>query len=374
MRLHPRTQAAKESIFPKMSALARELGAVNLGQGFPTNPPPPFLLEAVGRALGRYDQYAPPAGFPPLREALAEEFGVVPEAVVVTSGATEALYVLLQSLVGPGEEVVVLEPFFDVYLPDAFLAGGEARLVRLHLTPEGFRLDLAALERALTPRTRALLLNAPMNPTGLVFREEELRAVAELARRHGLFLISDEVYDELYFGERPRRLREFAPERTFTVGSAGKRLEATGYRVGWIVGPPEFMPTLAGMRQWTSFSAPTPLQAGVAEALRVARGEGYYEALRQSYKRRRDLLAEGLKALGLRVFLPEGTYFLMAELPGLDAFWLVREARVALIPAAAFYLQDPPKDLFRFAFCKTEEELSLALDRLSRVVNSPRET
>ncbi|GAA6754891.1 aminotransferase class I/II-fold pyridoxal phosphate-dependent enzyme [Thermus thalpophilus] len=373
MRLHPRTEVAKESIFPKMSALARELGAVNLGQGFPSNPPPPFLLEAVRKALGRYDQYAPPAGLPLLREALAEEFGVSPEGVVVTSGATEALYVLLQSLAGPGEEVVVLEPFFDVYLPDAFLAGAGARLVRLDLTPEGFRLDLAALERAVTQKTRAILLNTPMNPTGLVFGEEALKAIAALARKYQLFLVSDEVYDELYFGERPRRLGEFAPERTFTVGSAGKRLEATGYRVGWIVGPAEFMPTLAGMRQWTSFSAPTPLQAGVAEALRVARKEGYYEALRESYRKRRDLLLAGLRSLGLRVYPPEGTYFLMAELPGFDAFWLVREARVALIPASAFYREDPPPYLFRFAFCKSEEELTLALERLGRVVNSPRE-
>ncbi|MEN2981056.1 MAG: aminotransferase class I/II-fold pyridoxal phosphate-dependent enzyme [Thermus sp.] len=371
MRLHPRTQAAKESIFPRMSQMAQRLGAVNLGQGFPSNPPPPFLLEAVRRALGRYDQYAPPAGFPPLREALAEEFAVPPEAVVVTSGATEALYVLLQSLLGPGEEVVVLEPFFDVYLPDAFLAGAEARLVRVELTETGFRLDLEALAGAIGERTRVLLLNAPMNPTGLVFREEELRALAQLARRHDLVLVSDEVYDELYFGERPKRLREFAPERTFTVGSAGKRLEATGYRVGWIVGPPEFMPTLAGMRQWTSFAAPTPLQAGVAEALRLARKEGFYEALRQAYRRRRDLLLEGLRALGLRAFAPEGTYFLMAELPGWEAFALLEAARVALIPASAFYREDPPPHLFRFAFCKSEEEIALALERLAPVVNSP---
>ncbi|MFN4232599.1 MULTISPECIES: pyridoxal phosphate-dependent aminotransferase [Thermus] len=371
MRLHPRTQVARESIFPKMSQLAARLQAVNLGQGFPSNPPPAFLLEAVRRALGRYDQYAPPAGLAVLREALAEEFGVEPENLVVTSGATEAIHVLLQSLAGPGDEVVVLEPFFDVYLPDAFLAGAEAKLVRLALGEQGFRLDLPALERAITPRTRLLLVNAPMNPTGLVFREEELRALAALAQKHDLFLVSDEVYDELYFGERPRRLREFAPERTFTVGSAGKRLEATGYRVGWIVGPKEFMPILAGMRQWTSFSAPSPLQAGVAEALRVAREEGFYEALRESYRKRRDLLLSGLRSMGLRAYEPEGTYFLMAELPGFDAFQLVEAARVALIPASAFFREDPPLGLFRFAFCKSEEEISLALDRLAAVVNSP---
>lgn len=236
--------------------------------------------------------------------------------MVVTSGATEALYVLLQSLVGPGDEVVVLEPFFDVYLPDAFLAGAKARLVRLDLTPEGFRLDLSALEKALTPRTRALLLNTPMNPTGLVFGERELEAIARLARAHDLFLISDEVYDELYYGERPRRLREFAPERTFTVGSAGKRPSATGYRVGWIVGPKEFMPRLAGMRQWTSFSAPTPLQAGVAEALKLARREGFYEALREGYRRRRDLLAGGLGRWGLGSTSPRAPTSSWPSFPG----------------------------------------------------------
>ncbi len=369
MRLHPRTEAAKESIFPRMSALAAELGAINLGQGFPSNPPPPFLLEAVRQAVGRYDQYAPPAGLPLLREALAEEYGVAPEGVVVTSGATEALYVLVQSLVGPGEEAVLLEPFFDVYLPDLALAGAGARLVRLGLGPRGFELDLRAVEEAIGPKTRLLLLNTPMNPTGLVFGEETLRALAGLARQHDLFLVSDEVYEELYYTETPPpRLKDLAPERTFTVGSAGKRLEATGYRVGWIVGPVEFMGKIAGMRQWTSFSAPTPLQAGVALALRAAREEGFYEALRASYRRRRDLLLEGLRALGLKAYPPQGTYFLMAEIPGLDAFAILERAKVALIPGEAFYREDPPKGLFRFAFCKGEEELEEALRRLRAVV------
>lgn len=185
-----------------------------------------------------------------------------PESVVVTSGATEALYVLLQSLVGPGDEVVVLEPFFDVYLPDAFLAGAKARLVRLDLTPEGFRLDLSALEKALTPRTRALLLNTPMNPTGLVFGERELEAIARLARAHDLFLISDEVYDELYYGERPRRLREFAPERTFTVGSAGKRPRprATGWAGSW--GPRSSCPASRGCASGRASPPPRPSRPG----------------------------------------------------------------------------------------------------------------
>ncbi|MGQ9692009.1 MAG: pyridoxal phosphate-dependent aminotransferase [Thermaceae bacterium] len=370
MNPHPRTRVAKESVFARMSRLALEKGAVNLGQGFPSEPPPSFLLEAARKAIGRHDQYAPPAGHPLLREALAEEYGVSPGEVVVTTGATEALYTLLQALVGPGDEVVVLEPFFDVYLPDAALAGAGVRLVRMRLEG-GFRLDLEDLKAALTPKTRALLLNTPMNPSGVVFREETLRALAQLARAHGLFLISDEVYDELYFlPQPPPRVRAFAPERTFTVGSAGKRLEATGWRVGWIITPQAYAPILAGMRQWTSFCAPTPLQVAVAEGLKVARREGVYEALREKYRARRDLLHEGLRGLGFEVFQPEGTYFLMARLPYTPEALL--EVGVAAIPGEAFYLENPPEGLFRFTFSKREEELHLALERLSRLKGKTR--
>lgn len=364
MRVHPRTRVAKESIFARMSRLAQEKGAVNLGQGFPSEPPPAFLLEAAQRALGRYDQYAPPAGHPLLREALAEEYGVSPEAVVVTSGATEALHILLQALVGPGDEVIVLEPFFDAYLPDVALAGAEARLVRLELWEGGFRLDLDRLQAALTPKTRLLLLNTPMNPAGFVFQEEALRAISALAQKHDLYIVSDEVYEELSFVPFPR-VRAFAPERTFTVGSAGKRLEATGWRVGWIVAPEDLTPILAGMRQWTSFCAPTPLQVAVAEGLKVARREGLYEALREKYRKRRDLLYQGLKGLGFEAFLPEGTYFLLARLPYTAQDLL--EAGVAAIPGEAFYLEAPPEGLLRFTFCKKEDEILLALKRLSRL-------
>ncbi|MER3536685.1 MAG: aminotransferase [Thermus sp.] len=364
MRVHPRTRVAKESIFARMSRLAQETGAVNLGQGFPSEPPPAFLLEAARKALGRHDQYAPPAGHPLLREALAEEYGLSPEEIVVTSGATEALYTLLQALAGPGDEVIVLEPFFDVYLPDVALAGAEARPVRLDLEEKGFRLDLTRLQAAITPRTRVLLLNTPMNPTGLVLQEETLRAIAALARKHDFYIVSDEVYEELAFIPF-RSLRAFAPERTFTVGSAGKRLEATGWRVGWILTPKGFAPALAGMRQWTSFCAPTPLQVAVAEGLKAARREGFYDLLREKYRTRRDLLHQGLRGLGFTAFLPQGTYFLMARLPQgpLDLL----KAGVVAIPGEAFYLEAPPEGLFRFAFCKKEEEIERALERLSRL-------
>lgn len=362
--LHPRTRLSKESVFSHMSRLAAQHGAINLGQGFPSNPPPAFLQEAARRAIGTFDQYTPPIGLPRLREAVAEDLGVAPEDVVITAGGTEALHALAESLYGPGDEVVMLEPYFDVYIPQARIAGAEPVMVPMRLN-DRWEVDLPALERAITVRTQALLLTNPYNPTGSVFSRTEAEQIVALARKHDVWIISDEVYDELYFAEPPIRFRELAPERVFTVGSAGKRLEATGWRIGWIVTPPGLAPQVAGMRQWSSFCSAAPLQAAVAEALPIARQEGLYQQLRERYGRRKDLLLQGLRSLGLKTFSPAGTYFLTALLPELDAETLVREGGVAIIPGSAFYIQNPaPKGLFRFAFCKTTEEIQQALERL----------
>lgn len=362
--LHPRTRLSKESVFSHMSRLTAQHGAINLGQGFPSNPPPAFLQEAARRAIGTFDQYTPPIGLPRLREAVAEDLGVAPEDVVITAGGTEALHALAESLYGPGDEVVMLEPYFDVYIPQARIAGAEPVMVPMRLN-DRWEVDLPALERAITVRTQALLLTNPYNPTGSVFSRTEAEQIVALARKHDVWIISDEVYDELYFAEPPIRFRELAPERVFTVGSAGKRLEATGWRIGWIVTPPGLAPQVAGMRQWSSFCSAAPLQAAVAEALPVARQEGLYQQLRERYGRRKDLLLQGLRSLGLKTFSPAGTYFLTALLPELDAETLVREGGVAIIPGSAFYIQNPaPKGLFRFAFCKTTEEIQQALERL----------
>lgn len=362
--LHPRTRLSKESVFSHMSRLATQHGAINLGQGFPSNPPPAFLQEAARRAIGTFDQYTPPIGLPRLREAVAEDLGVAPEDVVITAGGTEALHALAESLYGPGDEVVMLEPYFDVYIPQARIAGAEPVMVPMRLN-DRWEVDLPALERAITVRTQALLLTNPYNPTGSVFSRTEAEQIVALARKHDVWIISDEVYDELYFAEPPIRFRELAPERVFTVGSAGKRLEATGWRIGWIVTPPGLAPQVAGMRQWSSFCSAAPLQAAVAEALPIARQEGLYQQLRERYGRRKDLLLQGLRSLGLKTFSPAGTYFLTALLPELDAETLVREGGVAIIPGSAFYIQNPaPKGLFRFAFCKTTEEIQQALERL----------
>lgn len=371
--LLPRARASQESVFARMSRLAAQFGAVNLGQGFPADAPPAFLLDAARRAVGTQDQYSPPAGLGALRDAVGADLGVDGGDVIVTCGATEALNVLALALYGPGDEVLTLEPVFDVYLPQARLAGATPVTVpmRLNLTG-GWALDLAALRAAVTPRTRALLLNTPHNPTGTVFSREELAGIVALARERDLWIISDEVYDELYFGEKPGSLRDLAPERTFTVGSAGKRLEATGWRVGWIACPPGeagqgVAANIAGVRQQGSFCAPTPLQAAVAAALPVARAQGYYETLRAEYRDRQTLLADGLRALGASVLVPQGTYFLTAVHPEWRAEALVRRG-VAVIPGEAFYAQHPaPEGLLRVAFCKSREEIARALERLQAV-------
>ncbi|KQR04543.1 pyridoxal phosphate-dependent aminotransferase [Deinococcus sp. Leaf326] len=371
--LLPRARASQESIFARMSRLAVQHGAVNLGQGFPSDAPPAFLLDAARGAVGRLDQYAPPAGLPALRDAIGADLGVDGADVVVTSGATEALNVLALSLYGPGDEVLTLEPVFDVYVPQARLAGATPVTVPMRLDAQGWGLDLAALRAAVTPRTRALLLNTPHNPTGAVFTRAELEAVVALAREHDLWIVSDEVYDELYFGVPPVPLRTLAPERTFTVGSAGKRLEATGWRVGWIACPPDtgLAGNVAGIRQQGSFCAPTPLQAAVAAALPVARQEGFYAGLRQEYAGRMALLAGGLEVLGATVYRPDGTYFLTARLgqAAPDAEMLVGSGGVATIPLEAFYpLRAAPQGMVRLAFCKSREEIGRALERLSVVL------
>lgn len=368
--LLPRARASQESVFARMSRLAAQYGAVNLGQGFPADHPPAFLLDAARRAVGTLDQYSPPAGLPVLRDAIGADLGVDGAEVVVTSGATEALNVLALSLYGPGDEVLMLEPVFDVYIPQARLAGAVPVTVPMRLDREkGWSLDLAALRAAVTERTRAILLNSPYNPMGTVFSRSELSEIVALARQHDLWLISDEVYDELYFGERPVLLRQLAPERTFTVGSAGKRLEATGWRIGWIACPPGLAGNITGIRQQGSFCSPTPLQSAVAAALPLARSEGFYEGLRAEYTGRKELLAQGLRNLGATVFNPQGTYFLTALHPHWNAEFLVEHSGVAVIPGEAFYAQHPaPDGLLRFAFCKSRAEIERALERLQRGV------
>lgn len=374
--LNARSSLAAESIFSVMSRLAARSGAVNLGQGFPAGSPPAFLLDALKSQAGTADQYTAPAGLPALREALALDLNVTPEQITVTCGATEALHTLADALYGVGDEVLMFRPVFDIYRPQAHLSGAVPVLCPMTLTSEGWTPDLDALETLVTPRTRALLVNNPHNPSGHVFTRAELARTVQLARQHDLWIIADEVYDELYFGEAPVPLRQLAPERTFTVGSAGKRLEATGWRVGWIVSPAGLAAQVAGLHQWATFCAPAPLQSAVAAALPLARGGGFYEDLRRSYGARMRLLASGLRSLGLEVQQPGGSYFLTALAPGLDTLHMVEHGGVAVIPGSAFYPEDTapegaaPEGLIRLAFCKPPGEILRALERLEVYLNA----
>lgn len=369
-------QNLPESIFAYMSRLALQHNAINLGQGFPSNTPPNFLLEAAQQAMQTTNQYAPPAGLPALRAAVSDDMQVAPERVVVTTGASEGLQILAFCLYGAGDEVIIIEPAYDIYTPQAHLSGAQPVGVSLRAEGGQWLLDVAALERAISPRTRAIVVNNPHNPTGAILPPQTLQQVVELARQHDLWLVADEVYDELFFETTPTPLSQLAPERTFTVGSAGKRLEATGWRVGWIIAPElltsknmQILASLCGIRQQLSFCAPAPLQAAVASALVVARQTDFYGQLRQEYVKRRQLLQSGLEALGATVYKPEGSYFLMAQRADWQAEQLVSQRGVATIPAEAFVqLTDRAalgSGMLRFAFCKSVAELEETLTRLA---------
>ena len=379
-----------ETIFAEISRLAQEHGAVNLGQGFPDFDPPPFVLEAAAKAaLGPQQQYARGAGAPELCEIIASETGrslgreVDSELeVTITVGATEALFATILALVEPGEEVILLEPFYDSYPADVAIAGGISRYVPLRLDAAGrWGLDFDELEAAFSSATRLLVLNTPHNPTGKVFDEAELKAIADLAQRYDVLVLCDEVYEELYFdGRRHHRLASFPGmwDRTITISSAGKTFSVTGWKIGWILANATLSLAVRRIHQWIPFAVATPLQIAVADVMGQARQRGYYDELRAMYVKKRDRLAESLRAAGLKPLIPEGTYFITADVgewetpPGVApdvAFcrWLAAEVGVAAIPPSAFYSEahaSLASRHVRFSFCKRDETLALAGERL----------
>jgi N-succinyldiaminopimelate aminotransferase len=375
------------TVFAEMTRLAQVHGAVNLGQGFPDFDGPDFLHEAAIRAIreGR-NQYCPTGGVPELARAVArhqERFwglAYAPEEVTVYAGATEAIFAALQALCDPGDEVVLFEPFYDSYLAAVTMAGGVARVVTLRDRGAegdggaGFAYDPAELAAAVGPRTRAILVNSPHNPTGKVFSWAELEPLAALARKHDLIVVSDEVYEHLvYEGEHvPVASLPGMRERTVTISSAAKTFSVTGWKIGWSCAPPELTRPLQAAHQFITFCNGTPFQYAVAEAL--AAGDGYYETLRAEYRGRRDRLCTGLEAAGFGVRRPAGTYFVMADIRplGFDddiAFCraLPERAGVAAIPPSSFYRnRDAGRHLVRFAFCKTDAVLDEAIRRLRK--------
>jgi N-succinyldiaminopimelate aminotransferase len=383
-RLATRLQGIAPTIFTEMSALAARTGSVNLGQGFPDQDGPPAVIAEATRALEHgHNQYAPGPGVPDLRRAVARHqqrhYGIELDPdrqVVVTTGCTEAIAAALLGLVDPGDEVIVLEPYYDSYVAMIQMAGGVRRPVTLR-APD-FRLDVAALRAAVGPRTRFLLLNSPHNPTGTVLTRAELAVVAEVAIEHDLVVITDEVYEHLTYDGAEHIPLATLPgmfERTLTLSSAGKSYSFTGWKVGWATGPAELVGALLAAKQWLTFTSGSPLQPAVALALEQE--PGFPRALARDLQERRDLLLAGLAAAGIRAFVPQGTYFATASVVELGwpdgmAFCLALPGRagVVAIPTQVFY-DDPAdpdggRDLVRFAFCKTRKVIEDGAARLAK--------
>ena len=369
------------SVFAEFTHLANEHKAVNLGQGFPDFDGPDFVKEAAVAAIRTgHNQYERMIGLPALAEAVAAHqrrfYGLDydPEReVTVYAGCTEAIFVALQALLEPGDEVVLFEPFYDAYRPGLAMAGASPRVVPLR-APE-FALDPAALEAALTPRTRAIFLNSPNNPSGKVFSPEELDTIARVCRKHDLLAVTDEVYEHIVFepAHAPLASRPGMRERTVTLSSTGKTFSLTGWKIGWSCAPPEITEALRMVHQFVTFCIATPFQHAMAAALGT--NDDYYEGLRADYRARRDRLCEGLEEAGFGVRKPEGTYFALADIRPLGgdddvAFCRALPARVgvAAIPVSAFY-DGPgaPRHLVRFAFCKKDATLEEGLRRLRKL-------
>ena len=374
-----------ETVFAKYTRLAQEHNAINLGQGFPDFDPPEFALEALRTSAAGYQQYPPLPGLPVLSETVAQMMStrlgqeVIPvENTQITVGATEALYAAMQALVDPGDEVVLLEPFYDAYPADVLMAGGVPKYVPLHPQADGaWTLDLDALRRAFSPKTKAIVLNTPHNPTGKVFDERELDAIIKLAHDYDAIILSDEVYEHITFEPYVSiASRPGGWERTLTVSSIGKTFSVTGWKVGWAAGPRALIHALRMAHQWIPFTVATPLQAASAEILRRA-DSAYYRGLSQFYRNKRDLLASALEKTPFRPLVPQGGYFVMADssaLPYQDDVTLCenlpKDAGVGAIPPSAFYSAEHKhlaKHLVRFAFCKSDKAITEAGQRLRNV-------
>jgi aspartate/methionine/tyrosine aminotransferase len=367
------------SIFERTSALARELGAINLGQGFPDLPEPAELLAAAQRALvERSNQYPPMRGLPELRRAVCAYYEreqgleVREEEVIVTSGATEALAAAIFAFVRPGDEAILFQPFYDAYLPLVERAGGTVRTVSL--VPPRWTLPVDRLEAAIGPKTRLVILNTPNNPTGTVVDRATLEAIGALCERHGLILLCDEVWESMIYG----RARHVSPlevpslrERAVKVGSAGKIFSLTGWKVGWAVAAPPLAEGIARQHQFLTFTTPTPLQWAVAEGLALP--AEWHPAHRARYEAAREGLVSGLEAAGYALLPADGTWFVTVDLAasglepddGAVAERLIREAGVAAIPFSAFYRDAPEKGYLRLCFAKEDVTLRAAIERLA---------
>ncbi len=388
-RAHARLNGFGDSVFTRMSALARQHNAVNLGQGFPDFPGPDFVKAAAKDAIDAdLNQYAVSSGAPRLKQhvaidasiALGREIDPVRE-VVVTNGATEAIFEAILAFAGPGDEVVAFEPFYDSYPASAQMAG--AGFVPVRLEPPEWSFDIEALRAVLTPRTRLLVLNTPHNPTGKVFTRTELEQIADLAIERDLLVVTDEVYNRIVFPPAEHVSLASLPgmwERTITIDSTGKTFSLTGWKIGYAIGPAELVGAIQAAHQFITFASGTPFQEALATAMELSRTNGYYDQLAREYTRRRDLLRSALDGAGLPALPIGGSYFLMADISGLGfetdvAFceWLVESVGVAAVPPSAFYLDPSTAPLLaRFCFAKSDATIAAAADRLRAVRTTER--
>ena len=377
------------TVFEEMSRLAIANQAINLGQGFPdVDGPVEIRVKAAEAVVSGPNQYPPMLGIAALTEAVAgswqrfQDLAVDPRReVLITSGATEALSDTINALVEPGDEVVLIEPLYDCYLPLVKRAGATPRLVRV--TPPGWRLDPDALSAAFSARTKAILINNPMNPAAKVFSEDDLRLIADLAIRHDAYVIADEVYEHLVFdgGRHMSMLTlEGMRERTVAIGSAGKTFSLTGWKVGYATAAPKLLDPIAKAHQFTTFTTPPHLQAAVAFGLGM--DDAYFEKLAGDLQGKRDRLARACAGLGFGIVPCAGTYFLTLDVAPLgleaDDVALARrmtiEAKVAAVPVSAFYSGDPPRNYLRLCFCKKDEVLDEAVERIGHWLNAASET
>ncbi len=370
------------TIFEEMSRIARETDAVNLGQGFPDDPGPRDVRERAAKAvIEGWNQYPPMLGLPALREAVAAHYkhwqglDLDPATeVMVTSGATEALAGALMALIEPGDEVVLFEPMYDAYLPLVRRAGGVPRFVTLQ--PPHFAITEEALAAVFSEKTKVVLFNNPLNPTGTVFPAEQLDLLARYCVDFDAIALCDEVWEHIVFDglqHLPLIARPGMRDRTVKIGSAGKIFSLTGWKVGFVCAQPEILKVLAKAHQFLTFTTPPNLQEAVAYGL--SKDDGFFQGLRRDLQRSRDFFAAGLERLGYRVIPAQGTYFLNIDIGEEDdvAFCrrLVGEYGVAAIPVSAFYAEGAVRNVVRFCFAKRDETLDAALTRLQgRRVNA----
>ncbi len=378
-RVSDRAQRFPESVIREMTRVAAAHGAVNLSQGYPDFDPPREVVEAAQRALDNgYNQYSTTWGAPELRDAIvrrAKTFNGIdadPEAnLVVTCGSTEAMMAAMLSVINPGDEVVVFEPFYENYGPDAVMSGATPRYARMHW-PD-WRLDEESVKAAFTPKTKAVIVNTPNNPTGKVYSKEELRLLADLCADRDAIAVTDEIYEHIvYDGRRHISLATVGDmaDRTITIDGLSKTYSATGWRVGWAIAPKTLADAMRRIHDFLTVGAPHPLQIGAAAALTLP--EAYYADLARSYRTKRDRFVAGLHSVGLDCRAPDGAYYVMADFSNFPfeddwafAMYLVERLGVATVPGSSFY--GDPKDgsrYIRFMFSKKDETLDEALRRL----------